>query len=185
MATDPFVAPRLGDGSRQRQNLSPGVDYPPASAWEANRAGDLPTGQPDGPLYGKPGPNVGFATKLAHGRSDRMHLRDQEALEDVLPVVAEIAMRRAASFGRAPIVHDIDFASRLMGYDRPVGHDFDWRLLAVEGAHEEWPRRREIVNAVPDDMLRLAPDQLGDRVEEFWAAVRELATEGSLSSSGA
>ncbi len=185
MATDPFVAPRLGDLPRERQNLSPGVDYPPASAWEANRAGDLPTGQPDGPLYGKPGPNVGFATKLAHGRSDRMHLRDHEALEDALPVVSELGMRRAASFGRAPTVHDIDWAIRLMGYDRPVGDDFDWRLPAVEGAHEEWPRRREIVNVVPDELLRLAPDQLGEGVEEFRAAVRELATEGSLRSSGA
>ncbi|MEZ5169160.1 MAG: hypothetical protein R3A49_00235 [Acidimicrobiia bacterium] len=173
MATDPFVAPLRGDQPRQRQNLAPGVDYPPAEMWEATRAGDLRAGQPNGPLFGRPGPNVGFAVKLAHRHADQMRLLDHEETEDATSVVAEIAMARASLFGRAPTLHDIRHACVLMGYDTaPTGNSFGWRLLAVGGAHHEWALRRRIVSAVPEALLRLDPDEVGAHAADFQADLR-------------
>lgn len=173
MATDPFVAPALGDTPRQRQNLAPGVDYPPAESWEANRAGDLPTGQPDGELFGRPGPNVGFAMRLAHLHADQMHLADHEEIEDATAVVAEIAMARAALFGRAPTHHDVRHACALMGYDTiPTGDTFDGRMLAVDGAHHDWVLRRRIVGTVSERLLRLGPDEVGAEAADFQVELR-------------
>lgn len=181
MATDPFVAPLRGDKPRQRQNLAPGVDYPPADSWEATRAGDLRAGRPEGPLFGRPGPNVGFAMKLAHRHADQMCLLDHEDIADATAVVAEIAMARAALFGRAPTLHDIRHACVLMGYDTtPTDDSFGWRLLAVGGARHEWTLRRRIVSAVPEGLLRLGPGDVGAHAAEFQADLRHaLSTVGA------
>ena len=68
MPTDPFVAPTLDDAPRQQPNLAPGVRYPPAKRWYADRPGDLEAGQPTGEFLGRPGPNVGYALTLAEER---------------------------------------------------------------------------------------------------------------------
>lgn len=175
MATDPFVAPKLEDAPRQKQNLSPGVHYPPADAWRPQRAGDLRSGQPTGMFLGAPGPNIGFARKLARSRADTIRLAPHEALDDALAVVAELAMRRSGTIPRAPVVHDVDFAVRLLGYDREDSGASEWRKAAVDGAAEDWPRRRVIVDAVPDQLLRTSlPDletHLAEYQEELRAAV--------------
>ncbi len=172
MATDPFVAPKLEDKPRQHQNLAPGVSYPAAEHWRANRPGDLPTGQPTGMLLGSPGPNVGYALKLARDRKDRLHLEGEE-LDDVVSVIAGIAMRRASELSRAPVVSDVDFAIRLLGYERELTeHVFEWRRLVVGGAAHDYVTRRTVVDAVPKSLLRLKPDEVGDKVAAFHEALR-------------
>jgi hypothetical protein len=158
MPTDPFVAPELGDRPRQETNLAPGVHLPAARGWKADRPGDLVAGQPTGDLLGRPGPNVGYAVTLAGRLTDSAQLAPHEHLADALAVVAELAMKRAASYGRAPTMPDVEVAASLLGYHGEVDDEFaTWRAEAVRGADHDYGVRRAVVDAVPDAVLRLPP----------------------------
>ncbi len=107
MPTDPFVVPADGDAPRQEQNLAPGVTMPPATSWTADRPGDLRGAQPRGEMLGSPGPNIGYALTLVHRAQDRLALAPHEHVDDASAVVGETAMKRAASYGRAPVMADM------------------------------------------------------------------------------
>jgi hypothetical protein len=174
MAADPFVAPELEDEPRQLQNLAPGVRMPPARPWYSDRPGDeVAFGQPHGRLFGVPGPNIGYALTLAHRIGERLTLAPEERLEDALAVVSELAMKRAASFGRAPVMADLDVGAHILGY--LGGCDPDdavWRSAAVDGAEHDYNARRAICDAVDVDTLRLPPDALRSRALELRTQLR-------------
>src|SRR5215813_7951688 len=120
MPTDPFVAPGLDTTPRQEPNLAPGVKLPASRAWKVGRPGDATgpeaAGASASARFGRPGPNVGYALRLVDLRRDALAPAEHEEGHDMVSVVAELAMRRAASFGRAPTVRDVDVAGRLLGY---------------------------------------------------------------------
>jgi hypothetical protein len=172
MPTDPFVSPELPDLPRQETNLAPGVHLPAAKGWRADRPGDLVAGQPIGTLLGRPGPNVGYALTLADRLTERISLVPHESAHDALSVVAELGMKRAASFGRAPTMADVEAAATLLGYLGEVDAGFAaWRGTAVHGADHEYGVRRAIVDAVPDAVLRLPP-QVAGLLDEFRTSLR-------------
>jgi hypothetical protein len=158
MPTDPFVAPELEDRPRQEPNLAPGVHLPAAQAWKADRPGDLVAGQPTGNLLGRPGPNVGYAVTLAGRLRDSVQLAPHEHRADALAIIAELAMKRAASFGRAPTLADVETAALLLGYQGECDDSFAaWRRDLSHGADHDYGVRRAFVDAVPDGVLRLPP----------------------------
>jgi hypothetical protein len=174
MAADPFVAPELEDEPRQLQNLAPGVRMPPARPWYSDRPGDeVAFGQPHGRLFGVPGPNIGYALTLAHRIGERLTLAPDERLEDALAVVSELAMKRAASYGRAPVLPDLECAATLLGY---VGgcdpDDAVWRARAVDGAEHDYPTRRAVCDAVALDLLRRPVGELREQARTLRAQVR-------------
>jgi hypothetical protein len=177
MSTDPFVATSIEDVPRQEQNLAPGVHRPPARPWLANRPGEvLGRTQPRGPRLGSPGPNIGYALTLVERVRERVALAPHEHFADAAAVIGELAMKRAASFGRAPVIADVEGAMLVLGYQGGVDPDFaKWRVQAVRGAHEEYWRRRAIVDAVDLDDLRAVPSALVPRVMEVRAKVLERA----------
>jgi hypothetical protein len=178
--TDPYVPRRLEDEPRQLPNLAPGVKIPAAKSWRANRPGDLPAGQPHGTLLGSPGPNVGYALTLVNRVRDRLALGPHEHADDALAVVAEVAMKRAASYGRAPVMADIDVALTLLGYNGETPPDYgDWRSRAMHGAHHHYDVRRALVDAAPLDIIRLRPDQATAHADEFRQQLRTAAPIGS------
>src|SRR5262249_19050487 len=78
--------------------------------------------------------------------------------DDALAVIAELAMKRAASFGRAPVIADVEVAASLLGYEGEVDPEFvRWRTETLHGASHEYGTRRALVDAVPDAVLRLPP----------------------------
>ncbi|MFO7590807.1 MAG: hypothetical protein R6X23_07895 [Acidimicrobiia bacterium] len=173
MPTDPFVATELDDTPRHDQNLAVGVTVPAARRWVADRPGDLHGGQPRGDLLGAPGPNVGYALRLAHRAADRIALAPHEHLDDATSVVGEVAMKRAASFGRAPVGDDVECAMLLLGYQGGCAPDFAaWRADLVDGAHHDYRVRRTICDAVDLDVLRQAPGSLVGRIEPLRRDVR-------------
>lgn len=177
MSTDPYVATALDGAPRQEPNLAPGVHYPPARPWRADRPGDLSGGQPSGDLLGSPGPNIGYALSLIARARDRMALAPHEHFEDAAAIVGELAMKRAASYGRAPVMADVECAMLLLGYQGGVDPPFaKWRVHAVEGAHEDYPRRRALCDAANLDALRLAPSALAPRATELRAAFQREAS---------
>jgi hypothetical protein len=171
--TDPFVAPTLEDAPRQEPNLAPGVRMPAAKSWRADRPGDLGAGQPTGTLLGRPGPNVGYALTLAKRMRDRLSLGPHESADDALAVIGEVAMKRAAAFGRAPVMADVDIAATLLGYKGEVDRAFvRWRTRAVHGAQHDYEKRRAIVDAVADAVLRMPP-QVAPLLIEFRSQLRQ------------
>jgi hypothetical protein len=171
--TDPFVPERLEDEPRQEPNLPPGVKMPPARSWVANRPGDLPAGWPTGKLLGSPGPNIGYALTLANRVRDQLALAPHEHADDAIDVVAEIAMRRAVLFGRAPVMRDVEFGMQILGYRGDADPDFvAWRMCAVQGAHHDYYERRSLVDAIPIDILRLVPSALPAHLAEARDALR-------------
>ena len=110
---------------------------------------------------------------------DQLTLAPHEASEDAVAVVAELAMKRAASFGRAPVLPDVEIAASLLGYLGDV--DPDVRRVAgrtaVHGADHEYGVRRAIVDAVPDEVLRMPP-QVPALVAEARARARRRPSIG-------
>jgi hypothetical protein len=173
MSTDPFVAPELEGIPRQIQNLAPGVRMPAARPWYPNRPAEVRQGQPTGPFFGAPGPDVGYALTLVHRVADTMRLAEHEHREDAIAVVGELAMKRAALFGRAPVATDVECAMLALGYDGTAAPEFAaWRARAFTGAAHEYGLRRAICDAVPLDLLRLPPGALATRTTEVHQAVR-------------
>jgi hypothetical protein len=173
--TDPFVPPDPNARPRQQQNLPPGVALPPAQRWTPSRPGDLPPRQPEGPLLGRPGPNVGYAYTLAERAKPRLNLAPSEHADDAIAVVAEIAGKRAALFGRAPVMHDIDAAVSLLGYEDGVSSFRETRAHLVHEAAHSYPVRRAIVDSVPDDLLRRRSSELKGLVDGWRSSVASLA----------
>ena len=88
-------------------------------------------------------------------------------------MVGELAMKRAASYGRAPVMADLECAALILGY--LGGCDPDdavWRAAAVTEAGHDYPTRRAVCDAVDLDALRLAPQALSSRTRELRAQVR-------------
>ena len=173
MPTDPFVAADLDDTPRHDQNLAVGVSVPAAKRWVADRPGDLHGGQPRGDLLGAPGPNVGYALQLTHRASARFALAPHEHLDDAMSVVGEVAMKRASSFGRAPVMDDVECALLLLGYQGGCAPDFAaWRADMVVAAHHDYRVRRILCDGVDLDVLRRIPGSLVERIEMLRRDIR-------------
>ena len=172
MPTDPFVPSDPSARPRQQQNL------PPANDWRAGRPGDLGPDQPEGALFGRPGPNVGYAYTLAQRAKDRLRLGPFEHAEDAVAVVAEVAGKRAAQFGRAPVIGDVDVAIAVLGYDGSASDSFvKARSALVHEAGHEYRRRRALVDAVPDALLRTRTPQTAE-IESWRTSVPAVAASG-------
>jgi hypothetical protein len=176
MPTDPFVPSELADRPRQQQNLPPGLAPPPAHDWRADRPGDLTGMNAEGSLLGRPGPNVGYAYTLAARAVGALRMSPLEHDADVVAVIAEIAGKRAAHFGRAPVMADIDVAIALLGYDGLVDEDFvALRARLVHDAAHDYIRRRELVDAVPEALLPMRMAELIGAVEDWRSQLRAIA----------
>ena len=176
MPTDPYVPNDIDSDPRQLPNLAPGVHLPPAGSWHADRPGDLVAGQPHGEMLGSPGPDVGYARLLVERRRDRFVILAHEPRDDVEAVVAELAMKRAASFGRAPVLADVDVSMELLGYAGDVPQDPpEWRRHLVGEAAHEYAKRRRIVDSVPLDVLRLPPEKVTEATAGVRAALEAVA----------
>lgn len=163
MPVDPFVPSGLPDKPRQQQNMPAGVINPPSKSWRATRPGDLPNGQPRGPLFGDPGPSIGFARTMVLRIRDRFDLAPEDHFADAAAVVAELAMKRASSFGRAPIRADVERGMLVMGFDDGVSDEVRaWRSHVIHNADHDYLRRRTVVDSVPVEWLRGTSTATGD-----------------------
>jgi hypothetical protein len=178
--TDPYVPAPIDERPRQAQNLAPGVHMPAARAWVADRPGDGRTLRRSG-FVGSPGPNVGFALTLARRAKDRLRLEPSEHLDDAVAVIGELAMKRAATFGRAPTKLDVDFAVELLGYAGAAPDDVRrWRPNVVRGAAHHYHVRRAVVDTVGPTLLRLSLAEM----PEHLSAVRAAIERGELGDVG-
>ncbi len=131
-----------------------GIETPVPKSWKLDGPGyeRHSTKNDSDELLGNAGPNVGYALKLISRAFPDLHLSSHEHRHDVEPLLAEIAMRRAAHFGRAPIKADVDLAVELLGYDDELD-DSDWRIHLVHDCGHDEHKRRSIVNSLTTEML--------------------------------
>ena len=119
MPTDPFVPSELDDRPRQQQNLAPGVHMPPAHG-VAGRPARRPRRRPAhaATLLGTPGPERRATRSTLAGRLTRPRSGSSRTSTPTTRSRSSPSwrMKRAASFGRAPTMPDVDVAVELLGY---------------------------------------------------------------------
>jgi hypothetical protein len=108
---------------------------------------------------GTPGPDSGFALRLAKRFEHDLRLEEGENEHDVVLGVALIGAKRAALFGRAPCVYDVRFALNLWGFLEDVpAEQKAARRAAFSGVAHDYVVQRALVDDIPEDTLRLKPE---------------------------
>ena len=152
------------------------ADLPPAKAklpapenWRADRPGDLRGSQPLGPKLGRPGPDQGYALKLADECfRDRLVLASGEHRADAIAGCVAVGLKRASMYGRAPVVYDLELAFTLWGYFEGAPPELiAFRRSLFEGSSHHYQDQREIVDLVPDTTLQLTPAQVRERLSDW------------------
>ena len=118
---------------------------------------------------GSPGPDQGYIWTLVEGE---IHLAEREHMDDVLAGAVAIGLKRASSYGRAPIVHDLRVALTIWGFldVTPAPELVAVRRKMFEGiaSPHHYTERRAVVDAVPESSLRQTPAQVGQAHRADW-----------------
>jgi hypothetical protein len=111
------------------------------------------------------GPDQGFALKLAHRFTERLELQPGEHAEDAVAGCTPVAMKRAALFGRAPMIYDLELAFTLWGFLGGAPDELlALRVPAFQGAAHDYWLQRAIADQVPDETLALTPATVRERL---------------------
>lgn len=174
MAAPSFVPSTLAQQPRK------GLRLPPAETWMADRPADLGPVQPAGPSLGTQGPDQGFALRLARRFEGRLVLSTDEHEHDVVAGCLGVALKRAALFGRAPVIHDLTVAFAVWGFlDQAPGELVALRRPMFQAVGHDYTRQRAIADAVPPETLRLSHTEVQRRFPADWRALLGLAGDGS------
>jgi hypothetical protein len=160
MAQPSFVPLNPADRVRASERL------PVPDAWRPDRPGDLTRpGMPSGPGFGSPGPDSGYGLKLARHFVPRLRLEKGEHAEDAVAGCFAVASKRAAMFGRAPVIHDFELAYALFGFLDVAPPDLlAFRKPLFQAAAEHYADQRKIVDLVRETTLRMTPAMVRERL---------------------
>jgi hypothetical protein len=158
--------------------VRPIEQMPVQDHWLADRPGDLHgVDVPKGKLYGSVGPDSGYGLKLARRFEERLQLQPGEHAEDAVSGCFLVGSRRAALFGRAPVIYDMELAYTLWGFlDGAPADLVAFRVPLFQGVGHDYERQREVVDRVREEALRLAPAYLRSRLSDW----RELLVVDAL-----
>jgi hypothetical protein len=149
--------------------------------WAPSRPADLKgPARPSGRGFGKPGPDQGFALRVARSFADRLQLSAQERAQDVLLGASLLAVRRSGAMGRAPSAPDIRWAMELWAlFDpHPPADLLAERVAAFSSLSHDYVAQRQLVDRVPEWVLRLTPEEVG-RGRAEWRGLTGTAEEVS------
>jgi hypothetical protein len=179
--TQPNFVP-IAEADQVRPARSLAVPAP----WMATRPAELrvPT-RPISASLGTPGPDQGFALRLARRFEDQLRRGPGENAEDIIEGAALIASRRAGLFGRAPSVYDVRLALELFGFlvDAPADLVAE-RTTRFRGVAHDYVAQRALVDGIPEPVLGLTPDEVAAKVATDWRSVWSPA-ESAGAASGA
>jgi hypothetical protein len=139
------------------------------SIWTQSRPSELrSTRAPTGKLFGTPGPDQGYALKLARRFEDQVILDPGESAEDAIAGCTAVAMRRAAHYGRAPVIHDLTFGFTLWGFLGGAPKALvEARAPLFRSASHHYHAQRDIAAAVDEAALALTPEAVAGRLGEW------------------
>ncbi len=131
-------------------------------AWTTSRPAELTVPvRSRGRGTGTPGPDSGFALRLAKRFEHDLKLTEGESEHDVVLGVALIAAKRAALLGRGPCVHDVRVALDLWGLlDVVPAERAATRRAAFSGVGHDYVVQRALVDSIDEDTLRRSPDDV-------------------------
>jgi hypothetical protein len=135
---------------------------PAPDRWTPTRPGELDgLRPPDGRSMGNTGPDQGYGLKLAKRFADRIRLQPEEHLADAISGCLGVALRRAARFGRAPVIYDFEFAYTLVGFldDAPADLVEFRQPYFAAASHDYWDQR-DIADLVREETLALSPAEV-------------------------
>lgn len=168
--TQPKYAPiPIEDEVRPSRRLGPALPWKPARPGELVKTRLTHQAVPEVRRAGRgaPGPDQGYALRLAERFAERLVLQPGEHPDDVLAGAVAVAMRRAAVFGRAPVATDLEVALHLFGFLAPASEaQVAARKACFAGVgHDEW-RRRALANDIAEaDLRRTAGDAAAHPLE--------------------
>lgn len=142
--------------------------------WRPDRPADFAEDhrQPVGDLLGSPGPDQGYALRLARVLEPELQLAEGEHARDALAGIVAVGLKRASAFGRAPVIHDLRVAATIFGFLDPspdaelvaVRH----RLLEEVSHFHHYMDLRRVVDMVPVEALRRTPAQVEEAYRSGW-----------------
>jgi hypothetical protein len=124
--------------------------------WTTSRVAELGVPKaPTGRSIGTPGPDSGFALRLAHRFAHDLKLGEGETEHDVLLGIALVASKRAALFGRAPCVYDVQFALAHWNFLGEASAQLQAERRALFSAvSHDYVAQRALVDSVPEAAMR-------------------------------
>ncbi|MCY3960295.1 MAG: hypothetical protein OXG34_01325 [bacterium] len=132
--------------------------------WLADRPAELTDGQPMGAGLGVPGPDQGYALRLARRFESDLLLGPGEHAADTIAGCVGVALKRAALFGRAPVSADLEVAFRVFGFLPPVPEEalVAWRKERFAGISHphHYAEARQLVDLVSEAALRMTPGEV-------------------------
>jgi hypothetical protein len=142
---------------------------PAPKGWVSDRPADekAPV-PPSGARFGRTGPDLGYGLKLAGLFRDRIQLGPAESVDDAIAGCFAVGGRRAASFGRAPVIYDMELAFTVWGFlgDAPA-ELVEFRADLFPGVAHDYGRQRLVADLVTDEALRLTPAQAAAQLGEW------------------
>jgi hypothetical protein len=169
MAAPEFVPSKPGEKVRVYSSPPRRPD-----TWRVERPADFADTQrqPTGARLGNPGPDQGYALKLATLIEPELQLTEGEHASGALAGIVAVGLKRASTIGRAPVIHDLRVAATLFGFLDPAadaGLVSLRRELFEEVQHfHHYAELRHIADMVDADVLRQTPEQVKARYEADW-----------------
>lgn len=141
-------------------------------AWMPERPGDIDGFQPIGPQLGYPGPDQGFALRVANRLRPTLKLQG-ENVDDVIRGCLGVATRRASMFSRAPMIHDVTIAFTIWGFldPEPPSDLVALRRRMFEGLRlvvHHYTEARAVADLPPDSTLRMTPAEVAAAYPAHW-----------------
>lgn len=154
--TQPEYVPVL-----EADKVRDGKKLPPHGGWRADRPGDLGGGQPTGARLGNTGPDAGYGLKLIKSFQDRLELAKGEHAADAIAGCFGVGSKRAALFGRAPVIYDYELALTLYGFLGGAPADLiAFRQPLFQSCAHHYFEARDLCDRVPESTLRMTPAQV-------------------------
>jgi hypothetical protein len=149
--TQPKYAPILIE-----DEVRPAAKLDVPRPWSPHRPSEFRAGpRTFGGAAGAPGPDQGYALRLAQLVADRVVLGDGEHLDDALSAAVVVALGRASAFGRAPVLKDLEFGLAAFGYLAPVDAAIaSQRHKLVSGLSHDYFRQRTMADLCDEKTLR-------------------------------
>ncbi|HEX3541819.1 MAG TPA: hypothetical protein VHT75_15405 [Acidimicrobiales bacterium] len=148
---------------------------PVPRSWRSTRPGEsLDPVPPTGRAFGATGPDLGYGLMLARLVAPEAQLAEGEHLADAIAGCFAVGAKRAARFGRAPVIFDMRLAYTLWGFlgDAPADLVAFRKPLFMGAAHEYW-EQRQIVDRVKESTLAMTVEQVRAKLTD-WKSLLEV-----------
>jgi hypothetical protein len=143
---------------------------PVPDRWLQDRPAEIMGNEvPRGKRFGSPGPDQGYALKLAREFHGKLKVGEGESEEDAVAGCLGVALKRASLFGRAPVIYDLELAFAIWGFldDGAPAELVALRKDLFQASAHDYGDQRQIVDHVPESTLRMKPADVRGKLTDW------------------